>query len=133
MDLLQQLDISKSSGPDGISAKMLKGVASSIAPVLVKIFHLSIFKAKVPSRWKFSRVVAIPKGSSTNPSPSNFRSPSYLLRVNYWKSYSLKSNVIPQSVLPYCFQPMGILTWEVHHPCSVICSPPLDERNGGRK
>ena len=44
---------------------MLKGVASSIATVLVKIFNLSILKAKAPSRWKFSRVVPILKGSST--------------------------------------------------------------------
>ena len=80
LDLLQQLDTSKSSGPDGISAKMLKGVASSLAPVLVQIFNLSILDVKVPSQWKFSRVVPIPKGSSTNPSPSNFR-PISLLSV----------------------------------------------------
>ena len=33
-DLLQELDISKSNGPDNISVKMLKGIAASIAPVL---------------------------------------------------------------------------------------------------
>ena len=78
LDLLQQLDTSKSNGPDGISAKMLKGVANSIAPVLAKVFNLSIVKAKVPSYWKSSRVVPIHKGSGTNSSPSNFRPISLL-------------------------------------------------------
>ena len=36
-DLLSTLDTTKSNGPDGISAKMLKGAASSIAPVFVKL------------------------------------------------------------------------------------------------
>ena len=54
---------------------MLKGVAASIAPVLTQLFNISIANAKVPSVWKSSRVVPIPKakGSNTNPSPSNFR------------------------------------------------------------
>ena len=79
-DLLQELDISKSNGPDNISAKMLKGVAASIAPVLTQLFNISIANAKVPSVWKSSRVVPIPKakGSNTNPSPSNFRPISLL-------------------------------------------------------
>ena len=50
LDLLQELDTSKSNGPDNISAKMLKGVATSIAPAVQPA------NAKVPSGWKFSRV-----------------------------------------------------------------------------
>ncbi len=40
--LSSALDTTKSNGPDGISAKMLKGVACSLSPVLVKLFNLSI-------------------------------------------------------------------------------------------
>ena len=55
LGLLQELDTSKSNGPDNISAKMLNGVAGSIAPVLTKLFNISIAAAEVPSTWKTSR------------------------------------------------------------------------------
>ena len=38
--LLKSLDISKSNGPDGISARMLKETASSIAPSVTRLFNL---------------------------------------------------------------------------------------------
>ena len=76
--LLSTLDTTKSNGPDGISAKMLKGVACSLTPVLVKLFNLSITSCSLPFSWKTSRVVPIPKGSSTNSNPSNYRPISLL-------------------------------------------------------
>ena len=39
---LLKLDISKSTGSDGISARMLKHTALNIAPSLTKLFNLSI-------------------------------------------------------------------------------------------
>ena len=79
-DLLISLDTSKSSGPDGISARMLKGVACSLTPVLAKVFNISITSCSLPSNWKRSRVVPIPKGSNSNSSssPSNYRPISLL-------------------------------------------------------
>ena len=38
--LLKSLDISKSNGPDGISARMLKETASNIAPSVTRLFNL---------------------------------------------------------------------------------------------
>ena len=35
---LESLDTSKSNGPDGISARMLKATASSIAPSVTQLF-----------------------------------------------------------------------------------------------
>ena len=57
---------------------MLKGVACSLTPVLVKLFNLSITSCSLPFSWKTSRVVPIPKGSSTNSNPSNYRPISLL-------------------------------------------------------
>ena len=48
-ELLAKLDPSKASGPDGISAKMLKGTASCIATLLSKLFNKSIVSGKIPS------------------------------------------------------------------------------------
>ena len=53
--------ISKSTGPDQISAKFLKIAAPIIAPALTQIFNISISKAEFPSQFKLARVVPIHK------------------------------------------------------------------------
>ena len=60
-DMLAALDITKASGPDSISARMLKSTASSIAPSLTKLFNLFLTTSTLPSSWKKSLVIAIPK------------------------------------------------------------------------
>ena len=77
--LLNALDTSKASGPDGISAKMLKGSAPSIACILTEIFNKSIISGDIPQSWKSSSVVPIPKSPNTD-NPSNYR-PISLLSV----------------------------------------------------
>ena len=76
-DLLASLDVSKASGHDGISARMLKHTACSIAPSLTKLFNLSLQSATIPSTWKKSLVVLIPKNSETK-EPTNYRPISLL-------------------------------------------------------
>ena len=46
--LLNRLDTTKANGPDGISARMLKTVASSIAPSVTTLFNKSINSACFP-------------------------------------------------------------------------------------
>ena len=76
-DLLLTLDVTKSNGPDGISSSMLKHTADAIAPSLTKLFNLSIQLGQLPSQWKRSLIVPIPKSSSTG-SPSCYRPISLL-------------------------------------------------------
>ena len=69
---LQSLDVSKASGPDKVSARMLKETASSIAPSITNLFNCSIRFGKLPIQWKTSMIVPIPK--STNfANPENYR------------------------------------------------------------
>ena len=75
--LLLTLDTTKSSGPDGISTAMLKHTADTIVPSLTKIFNLSLRLGQLPSQWKHSLIVPIPK-SSTMGSPSCYRPISLL-------------------------------------------------------
>ena len=42
LDILKSLDTSKATGPDGISCKMLKETADSIAPSFTRLLQLSI-------------------------------------------------------------------------------------------
>ena len=59
---------------------MLKGTAISIAPVLTELFNLSLTCGRIPSKWKLSSVVPIPKSSGNADNPSNYR-PISLLSV----------------------------------------------------
>ena len=66
------LDTNKSSGPDGISAKMLKAAAlHSIAPSVSRLFNQSIMTGCFPALWKVSNIVPIPK-KGDSASPSNY-------------------------------------------------------------
>ena len=74
------LDTNKASGPDGISVRMLKGTAIFITQILMELYNLSITSGKVPSKWKISSVVPVPKSSANIDNPSNYR-PISLLSV----------------------------------------------------
>ena len=63
---LKDLDISKASGPDGISARMLKLTAEVIAPSVTTLFNYSIMCCRPPSSWKCASVVPIPKVLKTS-------------------------------------------------------------------
>ena len=78
LHLLLNLSSNSATGPDGISARMLKLSASSIAAPLTNIFNLSISSGIFPSDWKNSNVVPIPKTKSPSSSPSDYRPISLL-------------------------------------------------------
>ena len=61
LDLLKSIDISKSTGPDGISPRMLKEAASAIYPSLCRLVNLSLTTCKVPSEWKKAHVLPLHK------------------------------------------------------------------------
>ena len=58
---LLQLDTSKSKGPDGIPAIVLKTCAPELAPILSKLFQLSYTLGTFPTSWKQAHVFHIPK------------------------------------------------------------------------
>ena len=77
LEMLLSLDTTKSSGPDGISATMLKQTAVSIAPGITKLMNESIRSGNFPNAWKTSSIVPIPKGNN-HTSVSNYRPISLL-------------------------------------------------------
>ena len=72
IQLISQLPTHTSTGPDGISSKMLKATAYSISVPLCKLFNLSLSSGVFLIDWKTSLVIPIPKQSSPNPSPSSY-------------------------------------------------------------
>ena len=77
LKLLASLDTSKATGPDKISALMLKKTALSIAASVISLFNQSLRDGRVPLEWKLSHVVPIPKQSPAN-SPDKYRPVSLL-------------------------------------------------------
>ena len=111
LDLLLSLDTTKANGSDGISATMLKSTVYSIAPQITKLFNKSIMSGKLPSSWKLSSVVPVPKGND-NTNVANYRPISLLPIISkllerhmYWviaKHFELHS---PISIYQWGFQP----------------------------
>ena len=60
--ILSHLDTSKSTGPDGISARLLKLAAPSISGSLVTLFNHSLMSDRVPDEWKVANITPVPKG-----------------------------------------------------------------------
>ena len=77
LSLITSLDTTKSTGADGVSAKMLKSTAPYIAKSLTNLFNTSLKSGKFPSDWKVARIVPIPKGGDPE-NPGNYRPISIL-------------------------------------------------------
>ena len=102
---LSNLTISKASGLDQISAKVLKIAAPSIAPSLTLIFNQSIRTGIFPSDWKVARVTPIYK-SGGKFCMSNYRPISVISIVarimeklihNQIYEYLIKENLLANS------------------------------------
>ena len=60
--LLNNLNINKAPGPDGLSARVLKECSSEIAPVLTYIFNESLAQGAVPDDWRQANVAPVRPG-----------------------------------------------------------------------
>ena len=57
--LLRQITPTKAAGPDGVSPRYLREVACEIAPVMTKLFQISLDTGKIPVDWKHAHVSPI--------------------------------------------------------------------------
>ena len=62
--LLDNIDVSKSSGPDKLPGRLLQGLAKEIAPVLRFIFEQSLDTGLLPTDWTQANVAPIFKKGS---------------------------------------------------------------------
>ena len=69
---LRNLNHHKATGPDNLSARLLKETAHTIAPTLRNLFQLSLDRAVVPKDWRHARVCAIYKKGNRY-EPANYR------------------------------------------------------------
>ena len=71
------MDLSKSNGPDGIPARLLKKCCQEIAPSLCALFNLSLQTGRIASEWKSADVTPAHKRNSKKPA-ENYRPISLL-------------------------------------------------------
>ena len=65
--ILQNLNVNKAMGPDGIHGLVLKKCSSTLANPLSTLFKISYYSSKIPDDWKTANVVPIhKKGSKEN-------------------------------------------------------------------
>ena len=105
--LINKLDTNKASGPDCISAHMLKATASSIALPLTTLFNLSLSTGKFPDMWKLAGVVPIPKSKDKN-DPCNYR-PISLLSIVSKLLEKIVYTILWEHLLEY--YPLSLSQW----------------------
>ena len=62
--LFQRQKTRKAAGPDGVSPSFLKACADQLAPIFTRIFNRSLELCEVPSCFKRSTIIPVPKKSS---------------------------------------------------------------------
>ena len=66
LDLLNNIDTSKATGPDGVTPRLLKEAAPVIYKPLTKLFQLSLNQSKFPTAWKDANVIPLHKKLEKN-------------------------------------------------------------------
>ena len=111
--MLLTLDTSKSSGPDGISAAMLKATATSIGKGITAFFNKSIKCGQLPKEWKISAVVPTPKEDDSS-QPKNYRPVSLLSILSKLLERHMYGTIILyehlESTTPLALQQWGFRT-----------------------
>lgn len=70
-DLVQKIEIHKTSAIDKLSSKLLKDSLEVLIPQLTYLFNCSILTSTFPNKWKIANVVLIHKGGNIYPPNPN--------------------------------------------------------------
>ncbi|KAK7922274.1 hypothetical protein WMY93_009176 [Mugilogobius chulae] len=119
---LRQLHPRKAAGPDGVFPRLLKACADELCEPLQHVFNLSLQLERVPSLWKTSCIMPVPK--KTRPCelndyrPTLSSSPAYSKLPAYSKPPPLQTKLLPCRLAP----PLQTKLL----PCQTLSSSPAD-------
>ena len=91
--LLHGLKTHKAAGPDGITPRILKHLAKTLAPILCNIFRLSYDRGEIPDDWREANVVPIYKKGDKS-TPANYRPISLTCICCKLMEHVLASNIM---------------------------------------
>ncbi len=92
---LNSLDISKATGPDKLSGRILKECASALAPSLTKLFNKSLKSGIVPDIWKLANVAPVHKKDKKD-NTENYRPISLLCLTSKILERCIFNNIYPK-------------------------------------
>ncbi len=72
-ELLQNIKVGKSPGPDGLHPRVLFELADTIAEPLTILFRKSLDEGKLPLDWKEANISPIYKNKGSKYLPTNYR------------------------------------------------------------
>ena len=118
MKMLQSLDTTKSSGPDGISAQMLKSTAHSITPSVTQLFNLSITADIFPDKnthilYQFLNQMT----TQAQPTIDQFHSCQF--SANCWRGIFMVSLLNTWNPTYHWLLPSGDFRQEINNYCIV--------------
>ena len=96
-NILNSLDTSKATGPDGLPARILKECSNELAPSLCRIFNMSLSTGVVPDSWKEANVVPIHKKGNTE-CVTNYRPISLLCILSKILERCIFDRVYPELI-----------------------------------
>ena len=70
--MLSEIDVSKATGPDQLSPRILKELSNEITPILTFIFNQSLLQSVLPDDWLVSNIFALHKKGPKD-LPDNYR------------------------------------------------------------
>ena len=102
--VLRAIDLSKATGPDEISGRVLKHISSSISEPLSNYYNHSFEQGKVPLQWKKANVIPVYKKGDRQ-LVKNYRPISLLCIAG-----KIQERIVFKTLYTYCFQ-HRLLTW----------------------
>ena len=105
VNLLQNLNVHKATGPDKISARVLKELSDVLATTLKSIFDYSLNTSAVPKIWKEANVTPLFKKGDRS-QPNNYRPISLTSIISKIFEHILSSNIMKHletnNILHHC-------------------------------
>ena len=96
--MLSSMKTKTATGPDGLSATLLKNLAAAIAPNVTAIMNCSLDEGVFPTEWKKANVSAIWKAKGSKSDPTNYRPISVLPVLA-----RLFEKIVARKLSEYCY------------------------------
>ena len=92
---LRELNVWKSTGLDGLSARILRKCSSELAESLSFVFNFSLAEGIYPDQWKEALINPIYKNRGNKSEPTSYRPISLLRVVSKVFGWLLKKQLLP--------------------------------------
>ena len=104
IDIISKLPNNKAPGPDGISYEFYKEKQQLLLPFLLKTFNNILSNATIPSSWKTSSIILIPKKSNDKHLIKNWR-PIALINADCKLFMKILANRLNKNILQKIISP----------------------------